>query len=826
MKKVLLIVIAVAAIAVAVVVGTRLSGPSGPRVTEPFTFDYKLDAQNVKFFTEGDDMAMLLSSSPFYASAQPLPGQKTEEFDEARASKVEQIMAESDATAEAAIALKSDVAELRKALCDYLTVCVNNDPATRSYVTRAGKEILRLYTMEAVMEAEYKSIDTSSAEPLTKTRMQYFKCAKAVQLATAYLQDMDNLAILAAVALDQLSGSKNAKIGDANKKLDDAMGRIDKISGQIEEVGAGVRRVNYGLQQLATADYYYARAAVKFMRNSMPELKAAASNMKPNQYVDAEQIAFAKEYLDKFDNFSAEFQQYLDSVSKASLVPVQAAAPAPSGCAYAEQASSGYREAYISAVQPIKDPGEPKPGWLETGWEGAKTFGRGVRTAVHGTQSVLGAGADVLGAAAANASQIGCGIYYGNSASEIWQDMRANSQQILTNWNRNESGSQTMRTAYKYFNAVDDGADAAASAGAERAFGKGWTSWGIGKVAKATTGVFTGLGKGISLIGNRQANTSDYVIGVVEVGSAALGGSKLVIKGTQMPEFAKGLAKGSWISGQRLMNGIGKYFQGLERAEIEAGVKQALAEGTSVAALRVRQEAYQATMAAIEASNQALRAEMQNLVKAAMASGGANFKGTLKESMESFIKEKFAKNMEGLASAMASAVGKSPKEFVDSVVASWVDDTLKGLVESALQESPVPQEMVGSWTGTTIFTSVQIPQAAQAKAKKEGCDIAGEFKKLQGKTLATTMRLGAQGGGWGDMSLAIAFGKGSSPINTRYAYNEGVFNVAQAIKDGNLTMRGDATRKTSGYSLSGTIRIRAGGLGTGIVMDGTFDYSK
>ena len=58
-------------------------------------------------------------------------------------------------------------------------------------------------------------------------------------------------------------------------------------------------------------------------------------------------------------------------------------------------------------------------------------------------------------------------------------------------------------------------------AGVEQVFGEGWTSWGIGKVSKATVGIFTGLGKGITLIGNRDAQASDYVIGGIEIAGSA-----------------------------------------------------------------------------------------------------------------------------------------------------------------------------------------------------------------------------------------------------------------------------------------------------------------
>ncbi len=572
MKKGLLIVIAVVVVAAAIVVGTRLIGPSGPKVKDPFTFDYKFDATSVKFFTESDDMSTLLASSPFYAGAQPLPGQKTQEFDEARAAKCDEIIADADTLVQDTLKLKPQVEDLRKALADYLTVCANQEPRSATFVKDAGSEMLRLQTLEIITEANYKSIDTKSSNAFARSFMQYMKTANAVELAALYLQDINNLVGFAAMGFDGLSGAKNAKLAAANSKLDDAMGKFDRMAGDIGDVMSGMRKIDYGFKQLATGDYYFARSAVAFMRDSMPKLKAAAANMKPNQYMDGNAVAYTKDYLAKFDNFSAEFQKYLDSVPQSDLLPVTLGPNTP-GWAYAADKPNDYVKAYTSVAQPAKDPAPKKEGWLSWGWSG-------VKKAVHGTQSVVGVFVDVAGTAVKNITRVGAGIYYGNSAKEIREDMEANSNQIFKNWKANKSGSETMRTANQYINSIDDGAEWLASKGVEKTpFGEGWTSWLAGKVAKGTAGIFTGLGKGITLVANRQATASDYVIGGVEIGSSLIGGSKLVIKGTNLPGLVKGLAKGSWVTTKGTWNAFTKVFANMEKSQIDQLMKTALKYG-------------------------------------------------------------------------------------------------------------------------------------------------------------------------------------------------------------------------------------------------------
>lgn len=817
MKKALLIIIAVVVVAAAIVVGTRFIGPRGPRVTDPFTFDYKLDAKNVEFFTKGDDMATLLACTPFYAGAQPLPGQHTQEFDEARVRKVDEIIADSDKLAEAAIGLKSDVDQLRKALMDYLTICAKNDPKAKKFANDAGREALRLWTMEALVEAEYKSIDTKSSDPFARSFMQYMKTTKAVELGALYLQDIDSIVGFAAMGLDGLSGTKNAKIIGANKQLDDAMGKFDGMSGKIGDVMSGMRKVDYGFKQLKTGDYYYARTAVKFMRDSMPALKKAARNIKPNQYMDAQTVAFTKDYLAKFDNFSAGFQAYLDSVPKSQLLPVSSL-PNSTGCAFAQDKDrpNEYGSAYLSLAPPAKDTGEAKEGWLSTGWSGIKTV-------VHGTQTVIGVGLDVAGTAVKNITRVGAGVYYGNSAKEIWKDMKDNSNQIIKNWKANKSGAETMRTANQYINAIDKGAEYIGSKGAEQVFGEGWTSWGVGKVSGATAGILTGLGKGITLIGNRDAQASDYVIGGIEIAGSALGGSKLILRGTQLPGFLKGLAKGTWISAEGSWNAFSKLAINMEKSEMDALVQVAVKGGMRTAGFAERQAIHQAMLAAIAQSNQALKAELTTIIKSGLKAGWANFNGTLRQSLYDFSKKQFTANLKGVAELL----GGSKAEFIDNIMAQWGEDLIKGMVDQAMAEAPLPAELKGEWNGTTVFTSIQVPEAASDKAGKEGCNIGAMIKALQGKVLPTKMRLNGAPSGVGSMFMQISFqGKPGSPVNARYTYSGGALTINQGIKGGSITMHGEATRMTQGYAISGTTVATLGTGGANIVMSGKFDVTK
>ncbi len=811
MKKLLLVIVAIVLVVAVIWGGALLFGNKGPKIKEPFTFDFKADEATATALVKGDDMAMLLACSPFYAGA-PLPtGQQTHEFDEVRAKKVEQIIAASDALAEDALSLKEDVGKLRDQLMSYMTVCYNNEPTAKTFALDVTKELLRIWTLETLTEVEYKNIKIDSKNDFTRSFMQYAKTAKAMQLAALYLQEIDTIAMSAGMAVDQLSGSKNAKVTDATKKLDGEMGKLDSLKGRIQNVQSGMAKVDYGFKQLATADYYYAYAAVDFMRKSMPDLKQKLAEIKPNKYLDAGGLEFTKEYLEKFDKFSTDFEAYLSSVPKDKLIEVTDLGR-PGNCAYAAEPPNNYTNAYLAANAPLSPPAPVKAeeGWLSKGW-------RGVKTAVHGVQSVVGVGLDVAGTAVKNISRVGTGIYYGNSCSEIWGDMKSNSMQIIKNWNENKSGSQILHDAKSYFDYWDEGAEYIASKGVGGVVGEGWTSWGVGKVAKAATGIFTGLGKGIALVGNRDSNASDYVIGAIEIGGAALGGSKLIIKGTQIPAFTKGLAKGGWLSANRAWNFVSGLAANLEASETKAIIKSGLKAGLQMPMKKAHLASVEAVLAALNQSNKAIKAELVNLIKTGAAAGYANFTGTLRESLQDFAKKQFTNNLKGIAQAM----GANAAEFADNIMAEWGEDYIKEIIDDMMAEPPLPEEIGGMWTGTIVFTSIKVNRPDNAKSGE--CDFSKIFEQLKGKSLPSQLNVQRSSQNYGNASLMMKVQKEGKWIPGRYTYNNGDWKFdVDAAKEGRLSANTKIVRKTEGYSMSGTIALSAPGM----TMSGTIKLSK
>lgn len=119
--------------------------------------------------------------------------------------------------------------------------------------------------------------------------------------------------------------------------------------------------------------------------------------------------------------------------------------------------------------------------------------------------------------------------YYGWSEGLSEKDTNAQIRQTvkqhMSEWEKGEIGKGAMRQAITGFEAVEKGAEKAVESRVEKVIGKGWISWGAGKVANAAVSSFTGLGKGANQILAHDATAGERVEGVINVVSSLVGGS-------------------------------------------------------------------------------------------------------------------------------------------------------------------------------------------------------------------------------------------------------------------------------------------------------------
>lgn len=806
-------------------------GPKHAKEKQPFSLNFEMNAESANFLLQNDDINMLVSCTPFYAGARHLPSEKTHEFYDARAKKVDEIIADTDALVQRGKKIKPRVEELRRAYLDYMTVCMNAEPRIEGYAKYTARELLKLQVMEALAESTYDSISYDKIQnPFSKTGMEYMKVQKGTLLGTLYLNDVEDIISFAAIAMESLKDIKNPKIQEAGKELDSAMGGFDGLRGDLKAMIESMLKAQNGFKRLKTGDYYFSRSAVEYMTSQIPGLKEKVKTLRPNAHVSQKDIDFISSYLTFFENVNKSMATYLNSVDTSKLVSASQSSQSTFSAAYADQGmppaigqsgnpagavTSNYSNAVTAvsgqnqAVVPAS--GGSSQGWtvkgaLSTGWEYGKT-------AVHGAKSVLGYTIDVAGATVKDITAIGVGIYNGTPWSEIRKDILDNDDAIKDNWAKNMSGSSTLHIAKRYLEETEaTGERAGAAATSAVVGGEGWTSWVAGKVAGITVGLFTGFGKGVVTVANRQASTVDYLTGTIDIASAAIGGSKIVLKTTQVPKFLGGLIEGTGLS----VKGAGAYatrvFNGARLASLENAATRAFEITGGYEAAAARAAAADALQAALLATCKATRERLTELAKQGAAAGWTNFSGTLRSSLSNFAKQKFTKSLSEMGDAFTRVTGGNLKDVVDTMMGSWVDSQIKDIVDSVMREAPVPEEVRGIWKGTTIFSIVNVPEPK--KTNSQGCDIGilQAMKDMKGKALPTYINLSGDPSGHGSATIQLKVqNRPGSPMPLKYTYREdGMIEIFGGDKGVAVKYTGNIQRTENGYTMKGKTTITWG----------------
>lgn len=809
-------------------------GPLAKKPTSPFTLEYDLSEENVDFFVANDVAETAITGGPFYAGAQALPSQKTTEFDTARAKKVDDIKAQAKAIVDATTEAKPAMAALRAALADYLDVVYKNDPTFKDATIEALGKMEMVGAREAIAEADYAAL--TSEEPTqtyTKAMGEYLAVSRAVELGGLYLQDADQIAGLAAVYVDAGTGSSNAAIKTAAGELDAAMeGLLGDALKALEPVAAHIEGVNTGLAQLASADYYFALEGMGWMDSEMTKLEPVVSGLEARDGLSAEDVQAVKDSYAAFAEWNAALDEQLAAVETSGLVEV-AEAPFPDLGVDAAYAAEGYEPGnnYDAAGQVLAmstEPKAPEKGWLAAGWSGVKSaFGK--------AKTVVGVGVDAVNAGVYNIGRVTTGIYYGNSAKDVIKDVMDNTKQLITNYNNGVSGASTFKTAGEYLEGTEEGAGKAAGAATswtfEKIFGKGKISgtagWAVGGLTKITTGMFTGLAKGIYKVANKESSSADVATGLVEIALGALGGSKVIIKGSQIPGLLKGAKEGIGAFSKTVTTLVGSAANATERGQISKTLADLLikkgltkAEASQLISNSIKLEINTAVGQYIAAS----RATMIKKIRDLIAEGGsafvANADDTLRSSLKDLLVKGFPKTMQGILDAGTTVIGTNAKEYFDNLVAAGLTDgMLTDLVTTALAVPPDPGQVNGTWNGSITITKVDIPQSEQKTADEAGCEQM--FKQLEGKAQAATFTFKLNDAGSGTVTLA---GQGGTGTGTA-TYKDGAIKMVVTVQGTTYTMNGTiAFVKTGGMSMSGswTAPFQA----SKIKMSGTFTATK
>jgi hypothetical protein len=803
----------------------------GGTTAEPFTTNYTLTQADYDFFVGDDTVDTAIAHSPFYPGNQPLPSQNTAAYEDARYKKVGEIIADAATLVAAAKAAEPALTTLRSDYVMYLQQVAAVEPKASAFIGSSLTSVTAAGVDEILAERAYAGLmATEATTSYAATMRDYLRVTCACQYGALLLQDGNTIAASAAIlsraiATDGDAGAKTAAAtfdGKATKDVADAVAAL-------EPVAEGIDRVNQGLSLLASGDYYFSREALGWMASETAKLQPQVDALTAHGAMTQQQVDDVKTTFSVYQQWNAALTQKLAALDTSGLVAVKGAAPLGVmpwlDTAYAAEGASSYTPGkdYASAVTVLSQGPAPRTGLLSATWDGVKSVFGAAKTGA-------GLGLDTAAVGMRNISTLGCNWWYGVPVSESWKQMKENVKEIGKNYDAGVSGSAVLNNANGYLEGVENGAGNTAGgwarSGIESTWGKGTvantTGWAVGGLFKITTGMFTGFAKGVYKVANTQSSSADVASGIVEIGLSCIGGSKVLIKGTQVPGLLKGGYQGLKNASQALVNlaesaGDAKIRAQLakEMADILANNQLTKDQVSKLISNSVKVEISEAVAAMMARNREMYIKAIRDLIAAGGAGFKTNFVSTAKNQISDLVSKSFSATLQGFLNAGTTVMGTGLGDYIDNVIGSQLDPMLTDLINAALAIPPDPGQVDGSYAGSLVVTKVDIPDAYQKQAQQANC--AALFKQLEGKAQSITLQVSATGG---TATMGSKSGSSKGPCD----YSDGTITMSFASNGATLRMQGTAKLTKEGLTMGGSWSMPY--PKTQIMISGTWSVAK
>jgi hypothetical protein len=800
----------------------------GPTIEEiaakPFTMEYEYSEQQIKSLTENDTMNSIAVAGPFYAGKADFVQPGLQKFQEMKTALVEEIMKNVEQLNKDSQVYAAELKTLKNKYIDYLGQTLEQNNKLGKQLKEVAKAIIEPEVKYTTNFVHFDSIDTAAiTQPATAALMKYQKTYLALEnvdlLSRDTAETVGGLMNLEA-ALQKSPESKMKEIGTAI--ITGIPAEVDALGVKLVALQEKQQEVNVQLKQLNTAEYYMGMASVQFVEENLAAIQPQLDSLVPRDNLSAGDIEFIKELAGHYGEFNKEIKQQLAQVDQKELLAF-ADEDLPGGLipvALAEE--PGYAQ---KALEMLKGVGK-------SGFEGGKSLGKftweTAKAGYNTATTVIGVELDTLGAHTKSAADVIYGVANGNSVGEITTEIASNYKKIGDNFKAGKSGSEILTTATGYFDAVEKGTGKAAENAVESVMGKGWSSWLAGHAGEMTANLFTSLGKGITKVANTQSTTGEVVEGTLDIGLSFIGGSKVLVSGSQ---FAKGSKEAVKLFGEKGINLIGNsLFKGDVKAirglstEILKNTKLTPEQVTKLITNAIDIEIKEAITAEIAATSKAINQKFLDLIKKAGMTIEKNATAGAKEAYKEFVETAFENTLKGYKDSLIAVLGKDFTTYIDNLVANKADDLLKEMTKDFIDKGIIPgintapdlKDLAGKWgEGSMVISDVETTEAFRAQAAKEGCDIS-EIEKQKGKKQALSITMEPTGEEGGNMVLK--FGDGESKT-LPFTYNEGNIVASFSEKDAAVSINMNVTEENGVYKNNGGLEISYMGGGLKIKAD-------
>lgn len=648
---------------------------------------------------DNDDFDSLLIGGPYYAGRQPFPGPAPERFAELRGAKVEEAIRLTQEVRTASTAVLTAVTSLQDAEIAYLNGALELDETTRDALRPAADAFVAARVRETALAATIDALVPSGKNAAADAALQYRRTVLAIELSAAVQQDLARTIAIGT----QLSAAGAASADGGTRALatalDASCAKVD-IAAPLGDLQAKAAALGDALAALEAADALFARAAIDAAKQQLPDLRAKTAGLQPRDGLDAETITLVRDQLAAMEAVLTQLDQTL---------PIPAAAATTSGLFPVARAEEGYMDrAYRALAKGANAAASAANAVKDITWEGLKQSAQATRTAI-------GVGVDLTKATVDTATDTVLGTINGKSAVDLAKKAGENFAQVKKNYDQGTSGSQVYKDAGEMLEGVENAGKELAEKGVENTLGKGTTSWLAGQVAKTTVGMFTGFGKGVYKIANPTSTKGEIAEGAIEVGLSFVGGSKVLVKGSQV---LKGTAPTLKTLALKSLNVIEKEAAASEIAllkSINAKIlKSAKPSPADIERLIMNSQAIEAKQAAIatfNAAGAAADAELARLAKEGGSAVWANITAGGKKSFNDFVRESFDASLKGLFGSGKKVLGESFEEFFDNLIAEKGDDLIEAVVKDLVDKGVLPGMGLfdGSYAGSIATGEVTIP---------------------------------------------------------------------------------------------------------------------
>ncbi len=359
---------------------------------------------------------------------------------------------------------------------------------------------------------------------------------------------------------------------------------------------------------------------------------------------------------------------------------------------------------------------------------GVSTTGKAAKLAWSGAKTTAGVSLDILDAGAKSVFDTGFGLYAGEDLKSISHRVYGNIARIKENFDHGASGSKVLKTAGAYLEGTEDAADKFFADSVAQQIGKGNTSWLVGKVAKLTTGMFTGFGKGVYKVANNQSTTADIVEGSIDIGFSFIGGTKVVLKGSQAISGSK---EGIKALGKKGINYIKTAWNNAKLKDLKGIYNEAVKQGGEEAAeviakITSKISSREALKETLEETAKTINDEMIEGIKTAGKTVIENLRGA-KDSYDEFVKVMYDEDtltglLGGLKGAIDDVAGTTLTDYFDNLVGSVLDDALKGEIKTVVESQF--GKFGGTYAGAINIEGISIPISVEVDGFAFTGDIA------------------------------------------------------------------------------------------------------